>query len=41
MKSFREEIAKLDWDKSHILDELTAAGAKYLNEKKLAHKSKK
>ena len=41
MKSFREEIAKLDWDESHILDELTAAGAKYLNEKKLAHKSKK
>jgi hypothetical protein len=41
MKSFREEVAKLDWDESHILGELTAAGAKYLKEKKLAHKSKK
>jgi hypothetical protein len=41
MKSFREDVAKLDWDKSHILNELTAARAKYLKEKKLAHKSKK
>ena len=41
MKSYREEVAKLDWDESHILDELAAAGTKYRDEKKLAHKSKK
>jgi hypothetical protein len=41
MKSFREEVTKLDWDESHILDELKVAGKKYLEEKKLAYKSKK
>lgn len=40
MKSFREDVAKLDWDENHILDELKAAGAKYQEEKKLAHKFK-
>jgi hypothetical protein len=41
MKSFREEVATLDWDEIHILDELTRAGAKYQEEQHLAHKSKK
>jgi hypothetical protein len=41
MQFYREEVAKRDWDESHILDELTAAGAKYTEEKALAHKSKK
>jgi hypothetical protein len=41
MKSFREEVEKLDWDETHILDELKRAGAKYQEEQHLAHKSKK
>jgi hypothetical protein len=41
MKAFRQNIAKLEWDESHILDELAAAGAHFLMMKKLAHISKK
>jgi hypothetical protein len=41
MKSFREKIAKLDWDQSHILDEIKFAGKKYRAEEKLAHEPKK
>jgi hypothetical protein len=41
MKSFREAISKLDWIEDHVLAQLTEAGKKYLQEQKLAHKSKK
>ena len=41
MQSFRAEIAKLDWDEAYALEALNEAGANYLKEKKLAHKSKK
>jgi hypothetical protein len=41
MKSFREEVEKFDWDEIRILDELKRAGAKFVEEKKLAHKFKK
>ena len=38
MQSYREEVAKRDWDESHILDKLKDAGKKYLEVKS---KSKK
>jgi hypothetical protein len=41
MQLFRQEIAKLPWDALSVLDALNEAGKKYLEEKKLAHKSKK
>jgi len=41
MQSFRAEIAKLAWDEVHVLNALQVAGATYLKEVKLAHKSKK
>jgi hypothetical protein len=41
MQSFRAEIAKLAWDEGQVLSALKEAGATYLTEKKLAHKSKK
>jgi hypothetical protein len=41
MQSYRKEVAERDWDETHILDELEAAGNKFREVKKLAHKSKK
>src|SRR5262249_14909415 len=41
MKSFREAIAKRDWNESQILDELQKAGKYYLAQKKIAKKSNK
>ena len=41
MLSFRAEIAKLGWDEADVMEALKAAGANYLKEKTLAHKSKK
>jgi hypothetical protein len=41
MKSFREGIAKLEWDEAQILERLKRAGATYRTEKKIACKNKK
>jgi hypothetical protein len=41
MKSFREEVASLDWNENHVLAVLKKDGKKYLEEQKRAHKSKK
>jgi hypothetical protein len=38
MKSFREEVANLDWNENHVLAELKKDGKKYLEEQKEAHK---
>jgi len=40
MKSFRAEIAKLEWNEAEILKKLKYAGVDYRAEKKLAHKDK-
>jgi hypothetical protein len=40
MKSFRAEIAKLEWNEAKILQKLKYAGIDYRSEKKLAHKDK-
>jgi len=40
MKSFRAEIAKLEWNEPEILEKLKYAGANYRTEKKFAHKDK-
>ena len=41
MKSFREEIATLDWNETQILQMLEKAGQEYKTQKKLAYKGKK
>jgi hypothetical protein len=41
MRHFSEEISKQHWDEAHVIDELKTTGARYKQEKKLAHKSKK
>jgi hypothetical protein len=41
MKSFRAEIAKLEWNEAEILEKLKSAGADYRAQNKFAHKNKK
>jgi hypothetical protein len=41
MKSFRAEIAKLDWDEVHVLSHLKKTGAQYQTQEKVAFQAKK